>query len=159
MDGDFTSTNGWDRQNPDWLTTGPVVGTPPNGTAATSVTWVNTPNSPQKKIKVTVTYRKSGQADKVVFDERIVTVKYLAPITSLIFTGNVTPTNPANNSTITLNCDAGTISLNAMQTAPITDPSAAVTYSWTLPNGNQSSSTGTISFNANGYATRTAGRW
>jgi PKD-like domain len=149
-DGTFTSANGWTRQPVVWTPTGPVVGTPPQG-LSTSVIWQNTSNSPQKKIKVTVTYKKTGQTDKVVSDERVVTVKFLAPFTSLIFTGNVSQTNPANNGTITIPCNAGNITLAANQTAPITDPPATVAFTWTLPNGvTQTSSTGNITFNGSG---------
>jgi hypothetical protein len=150
--GDFTSANGWVRQPIAWTPTGPVVGTPPPG-LSTSVTWQNTSNTPQKKIKVTVTYKKTNTADKVVTDERVVTVKFLSPVTALLFTGgNVSQINPANNGTITIPCNAGNITLSATQATPLTDPSAAITYTWTVPNAVPATSTGAITFNGSGTA-------
>lgn len=153
-DGSFTTADSFTRQPIVWLPTGPTTGTIPQGGLTTSVIWQNTPNSPQKKIKATVTYKsfkKVPAPDKVVSDERIVTVKYLSPVTGLIFSGGgVSPTNPANNTTITIPCNAGTISLNATQATPLTDPSSAITYTWTLPNPIMPTSTGTITFDGSG---------
>jgi hypothetical protein len=153
-DGSFTALDSFSRAI-DWVTTGPVIGTPPNGNTTTGVRWVNTTNSPQKKIKVTVTYKSikkvSPPADKVISDERVVTVKFLSPITALIFGNAATPTNPANGGDVTIPCDAGNMTLNGTQTTPLTDPSAAITYTWTFPGGvTLTTSTGTTPFNASG---------
>jgi hypothetical protein len=123
-------------------------------TSTYSCMWLNTINSPVKSLTVVVKFEKQGQNTVTIQAQMNVTVKYLAPFTSLIFTGgNVSQTNPANNGTITIPCNAGTISLAANQTSPITDPSQTVAYTWTLPNGvTQTSSTGSMSFNGTGTA-------
>jgi hypothetical protein len=115
--------------------------------------WLNTTNSPQKKVTLSITFSKTGQPNKTISVERVVVVKFLSPVTALLFTGgNVSQTNPANGGTITIPCNAGSITLNATQTSPLTDPSAAITYTWTVPNGVAPTSTGTVTFNGSGTA-------
>jgi hypothetical protein len=149
--GSFSGGNGWTRQILWEPSASAAFNTSGQGTEFFNLNWINSVNSPQKKIKVTVTYTKPNNPTKVVSNERVVTVKFLSPFTSLIFTGNVSQTNPANNGTITIPCNAGNITLAANQTAPITDPPATVAFTWTLPNGvTQTSSTGNITFNGSG---------
>jgi PKD-like domain len=102
--------------------------------------WANTPNTPTRSIKVKVTW-KDGNGATVATAESIaqtVIVKHIAPITSMTFTGAVSA-NPTNGGTVNVSC--GSQSFVATIPTPVTNPTAGVVFTWSLPSGWSGSST------------------
>ena len=139
-DGAFTSANGWSKTTIpiSWITIGGGAIVSGQGTTLGVCSWSNTPNTPIKKIKVTVTYTKTGQANVTATDEQIVIVKHIAPITSITVTG-ASPSSPSNGGTTSIPCGTGSFTMSVP--TPVTDPVATVTYTWITPNGWTGSST------------------
>ena len=61
---------GWSRSSPVWEIIGDDNATKIDNGTTTKVKWSNTPNSPIRKIKVTVTYSKTNEADFTVTAEK-----------------------------------------------------------------------------------------
>jgi len=149
-DGAYTTSNGWARA----IQWNPTLNTfccrSGDGTTFFSLQWNNAPNSPTRTIKVTVTYTKSGQPNKIVSDEDVVVVKHIGSITSMTIPG-ASPSSPSNGGTTLLPC--GTSGLTISVPTPTTDPGVGVSYVWSLPNGwTGSSTTNSISVTPNSGA-------
>jgi len=148
--GAYTTANGW-VSNIFWAATSGTsccgIG---QGTPFYTLQWNNSVNSPTRTIKVTVTYTKSGQPNKIVSDEDVVVVKHIGPITSMTIPG-ASPSSPSNGGTTLLPC--GTSGLTISVPTPTTDPGVGVSYVWSLPNGwTGSSTTNSISVTPNSGA-------
>jgi hypothetical protein len=104
----------------------------PNSPYNYGVRWKNVPNSPTRSITVKVSWIKTGYQTIERTVTRNVTIKYIAPITSMNITGAITA-SPSNNSTISIPC--GVQNLMASVFAPATDPTQSVVYNWTKPSG------------------------
>ena len=129
---------------------------PPNSNNNTCIlNWKNEPNNPVRKIKVVVTFTDNS----TVQNEQFVTVKHIAPITSMSVTGASPSTVTTSGSNSELPCGNQAITISVP--TPTTDPVQTVTYTWSLPSGWSGSSTsnsisvtppiagdGTISVNA-----------
>ncbi len=110
-----------------------------SGSQTTPVYWNNTPNSPIKKIGVTVTYtNNTTYATKVIKTSTTVIVKYIGPITSINIP-SASPTNPSNGASCSVPCGVQTITISVP--TPATDPASSVVYTWSLPSGWSGSST------------------
>jgi hypothetical protein len=107
-----------------------------------SITWANSINSPTRKLKVTVTFAKNGAANVVVTNEVTITIKYIAPITSITATGGgITPgTLSSSGASLTIPCGAKIITLTAQQPTPKIDGNTSgvtTNYTWIFPWGTQ----------------------
>jgi PKD-like domain len=138
-DGQYTTVNGWTRTIT-WAPTpnGSFVYSSGQNTQTYSIFWNNTPNSPSRKINATIKYTKSGQVDKIVFDEKVVVVKHIAAISSMTITG-ASPSSPSNGGITSIPCGGGSFTISVP--APTTDPVTTVQYTWPLPSGWAGSST------------------
>lgn len=86
-------------------------------------------------------------SNKVVEDSVNVTVKHIAPISSMfISAGN--PSNPSNGGSSSVGCGGQNITISIP--TPTTDPFIPVSFFWTLPSGwSGSSSTSSITATTN----------
>lgn len=136
--GAYTTANGWSRGIVWAATSGTSCCASGQGTTSYTLQWNNAVNSPTRTIKVTVTYTKSGQPNKVVSDEDVVVVKHIGPITSITIPG-ASPSSPSNGGTTSVPCGTGGITISVP--TPATNPGATVTYTWSLPSGWSGTST------------------
>jgi hypothetical protein len=144
-DGNRTSGNGWSRQTPIWDATGGIDNTLNSG-VQTNAQWTNSPNTPQKKIKVSVTYKKTGQNDTTVTNEKNVTVKHIGAIASMTFSGSISSSVSGSGLTVGLPCTTNSLTITIP--TPVTDPAQSLIYSWAVSpsswTGSSSSNTITI---------------
>ncbi len=111
------------------------------GSTTSFIARKNVTNTPAKNVKATVTVSRlvNGTVQtKTLFPEKTVVIKHIAPITSMTLSGAVSATL-TNNSTVSIPC--GSQSLLVSVPTPITDPSASVIFTWSLPSGWSGSST------------------
>ncbi len=144
--------SGYSFSTANWQPTG-QNSTGPNGGEVFNATWPNTPSSSNKKLKVTVTFKKSQSPDIVVTSPEVnITVKYISSISSISISGGGVSGSYSNNSTVVVPCGSRTMTLTA--TPPVTDPSSSVVYEWLLPSGwTGSSTTNSITVTANAGST------
>lgn len=110
--------------------------------------WNNSPNSPSRKVKVTVTFTHNTLPDKVISDEKVVVVKHIAPIVSMTVSGASPSMINSTGGGISVPCGISTFTVSVP--IPVTSPTQAITYDWGLPSGWTGSSTSnTISVTSN----------
>jgi hypothetical protein len=102
------------------------------GSNLSTFKWKNEPNSPQRKLKVTVKW-VSGTDEITRTDEKVVTVKHIAPIASMTFTGAISTSVNSSGQTVPLPCTTNPLTITVP--TPFTDPAQAVTYSWVVSPG------------------------
>ncbi len=130
-------STGWTKSY-SWNTYGDGLATN-SSSQATSVYWNNTPNTPTKRICVTVTYtNNTTYVTRQISACATVIVKYIGPITSINIPG-ASPSNPANGGSCSVLCGVQNITISVP--TPATDPTATVVYTWNLPSGWSGSST------------------
>ncbi len=153
--GSYTRTIEWEiTPNDAFSGTNPVN---PNPSAKditqVNVNWDNEPNTTQRKVKVTVQW-VLGTDTVVATNEKNVTIKHIAPITSASISSGSPNFVSSSGSSVQIPC--GTASFTVSVPTPFTDPNQPVTYNWQLPAGWSGSSTSnsiTIFPNAGGGGT------
>ncbi len=132
------TTNGKVVANYEW-THSPINAatfSPVNGNNTYSISWLNTPNSPTRTIKVKVNFTDGSFVES---STQNVIVKHIAPITSMTITGGSPSTINTSAASVSIPCGIATRTVSVP--TPFTDPNQAVTYTWSLPPGWTGSST------------------